>query len=222
MGSPRSAGRERRWRSTALGSTPGAWISGCSGRMGFVVRQPAAHYSDSRNNGMVEKTLALAPREEIFAHTGILQFMQINPLIQLYAMRVWQGDPALDSARTLLMMPDLFNYWLTGVARSEVTIASTSQFYNPREKRWATGAVRPTGALRLADKLPPLSSAPGTFCSDLWLRPSREAAGLLTPLRCLPPAATILRRRLWRLLLRGPRLALYQLRDLVSHGRRAR
>jgi len=48
------------------------------------------------------------------------------------------GDPALASARTLLMMPDLFNYWLTGVARCELTIASTSQFYNPREKRWAT------------------------------------------------------------------------------------
>ncbi len=36
------------------------------------------------------------------------------------------------------MMPDLFNYWLTGVARAELTIASTSQFYNPRAKRWAT------------------------------------------------------------------------------------
>jgi len=36
------------------------------------------------------------------------------------------------------MMPDLFNYWLTGVAKSEVTIASTSQFYNPKSQRWAS------------------------------------------------------------------------------------
>src|SRR5260370_2482223 len=84
---------------------------------------------------MLEKVLGIIPREEIFAHTGI-QFMQINSLIQLYAMKA-AADPALESARTLLMMPDLFNYWLTGVARNEVTIASTSQFYNPREKRWA-------------------------------------------------------------------------------------
>ena len=79
--------------------------------------------------------LSIVPREEIFAQTGI-QFMQINSLVQLYAMKA-AGDPALESARTLLMMPDLFNYWLTGVARNELTIASTSQFYNPREKRWA-------------------------------------------------------------------------------------
>ena len=35
---------------------------------------------------MVEKVLGIVPREEIFAHTGI-QFMQINTLVQLYAMR---------------------------------------------------------------------------------------------------------------------------------------
>ncbi len=35
-------------------------------------------------------------------------------------------------------MPDLFNYWLTGVARAERTIASTSQFYNPRTRAFAT------------------------------------------------------------------------------------
>ena len=52
---------------------------------------------------MLEKVLSLVPREEIFAQTGI-QFMQINTLIQLYAMKA-AGDPALASARTLLMMP---------------------------------------------------------------------------------------------------------------------
>ena len=52
---------------------------------------------------------------EVFRQTGI-QFMQINSLYQFYAMKV-TGSPALETARTLLFMPDLFNYWLTGVAR---------------------------------------------------------------------------------------------------------
>ena len=42
-------------------------------------------------------------------------------------------------------MPDLFNYWLTGVQRAEVSIASTSQFYNPVEKRWATEVLNKLG-----------------------------------------------------------------------------
>jgi rhamnulokinase len=93
------------------------------------------HYRDSRNNGMVEAICAAVPREQIFAHTGI-QFMQLNSLCQLYAMKL-AGSPAFQIAKTLLFMPDLFNYWLTGVAKAELTIASTSQFYDPARRRWA-------------------------------------------------------------------------------------
>jgi len=105
------------------------------GRDGALLENPR-HYRDARNRGIPEKVFAKVPRREIFAQTGI-QFMQINTLYQLYAMKL-AGSPALECARRLLMMPDLFHYWLTGVARSELTIASTSQFYNPQKKRWAT------------------------------------------------------------------------------------
>src|SRR6266849_5742032 len=53
---------------------------------GALVDNPR-HYRDSRNNGMLEKTFAVVPREEIFAETG-LQFMQINSLYQLHAMKL--------------------------------------------------------------------------------------------------------------------------------------
>jgi rhamnulokinase len=39
-------------------------------------------------------------------------------------------------------MPDLFNYWLTGVAKSEATIASTTQFFDPREMNWAMDMLK--------------------------------------------------------------------------------
>lgn len=128
------AGRDRRLALDGIGIDTWGVDFGLLGADGSLCGNPR-HYRDSRNNGVLEKVLSMVPREEIFAQTGI-QFMQINSLVQLYAMKT-AGDPALVSARTLLMMPDLFNYWLTGVARNELTIASTSQFYNPREKRWA-------------------------------------------------------------------------------------
>ncbi|MEP7200901.1 MAG: rhamnulokinase family protein, partial [Chloroflexota bacterium] len=94
------------------------------------------HYRDRRTDGMMLEAFRVVPRPEIFAQTGV-QFMPINTLYQLLAMSRAQS-PALQSAATLLMMPDLFNFWLTGRKVSEFTIASTTQCYNPRERRWAT------------------------------------------------------------------------------------
>ena len=54
----------------------------------------------------------VVPREQIFAHTG-LQFMQFNTLYQLWAMRL-ANSPLLDMAESMLMMPDLFHWLLTG------------------------------------------------------------------------------------------------------------
>ncbi len=93
------------------------------------------HYRDSRNDGMMERAMEIVPRQEIFQHTG-LQFMQFNTLYQLLAMKL-SGSPLLDMAETLLMVPDLFHWLLTGVKCNEMTEASTSQFYNPVEGRWA-------------------------------------------------------------------------------------
>lgn len=94
------------------------------------------HYRDARTNGIFEKAWAIVPREEIFRHTG-LQFMQFNTLYQLLAMKL-AGSPLLGAARTLLMIPDVFHWLLTGAKCNEMTEASTSQFYNPVERRWAT------------------------------------------------------------------------------------
>jgi rhamnulokinase len=101
------------------------------------------HYRDSRTNGMLEKAFALVGREEIFRHTG-LQFMQLNTLYQLLAMKLG-GSPLLDAAKTFLMMPDLFHWLMTGVKCNEMTEASTSQFYDPRQGGWATALLEQFG-----------------------------------------------------------------------------
>jgi len=107
------------------------------------------HYRDCRTDGMLERALALVPRDEIFAQTGV-QFMQINSLYQLLAMKL-SDSPVLAAANRLLMMPDLFHWLLTGVKANEFTNATTTQFYNPLQNAWAAPLLEqlglPTGML---------------------------------------------------------------------------
>jgi rhamnulokinase len=77
--------------------------------------------------------------------------MQINSLYQLLAMKL-RGDPALDAAAALLMIPDLLNFWFTGVKACEFSDATTTQFYDPRQRDWARPLLAklglPTGMLQ--------------------------------------------------------------------------
>lgn len=122
----------------------------------------AYHYRDNRTAGMVEGAFRRVPHEEIFAQTGI-QFMQINTLYQLLAMVV-QESPQLTIADTLLMMPDLFNYWLTGRKVSERTIASTSQCLNPQTGDWTRSLVE---KLSIPSHIFPEIVKPGTVLGEL-------------------------------------------------------
>jgi rhamnulokinase len=101
------------------------------------------HYRDPRTDGTIEAACEITPRKEIYNQTGI-QIMQINALFQLFAMR-HANDPILQIARTLLTMPDLLNFWLTGRKANEFTISTTTQCYNPREKRWASELLTALG-----------------------------------------------------------------------------
>ncbi len=166
-----AAGRDRKLKLEGVGVDTWGVDFGLFAADGSLVDNPR-HYRDARNNGMLEKLFAAVPKEEIFAHTGI-QFMQLNSLCQLYAVKL-AGSPALAVARRLLFMPDIFNYWLTGVAKAELTIASTSQFYNPTKRRWATELLDKLG---LSASVLPEIVPPGTMLGPL-LPEVAEAAGL--------------------------------------------
>ena len=107
---------------------------GLVGRNDTLLGHPY-HYRDKFTDGMMEEAFKRVPREEIFQRTGI-QFMKLNTLYQLLAMSL-ANSPLLDVAETLLMMPDLFNFLLTGKRFAEFTIATSTQFYDPREKNWS-------------------------------------------------------------------------------------
>ena len=103
-------------------------------RKGDLIGNPF-HYRDVRTQGMPEAVFERVSRETVYAQTGI-QIMALNSLYQLFAM-VQADSPALSIAKTFLNMPDLFNYFLTGVMANEFTISSTTQCYNPVSKDWA-------------------------------------------------------------------------------------
>jgi rhamnulokinase len=93
------------------------------------------HYRDPHTEGVMDDAFTHMPREALFDHTGV-QFMRFNSLYQLIALQR-DRSPALEHARSLLFIPDLFHFWLTGVKVNEVTIASTSQLYDPLERGWS-------------------------------------------------------------------------------------
>ena len=101
------------------------------------------HYRDSRTDGIMERVFEKISREAIFEATGI-QFLQLNTLIQLVAM-VEAHSPQLEVAQTLLMMPDLLNFWLTGRKANEFSDATTSQCYDPRAGTWAYAMLEQLG-----------------------------------------------------------------------------
>jgi rhamnulokinase len=93
-----------------------------------------SHYRDELVRGAMEEVLQIIPRPEIFARTGC-QFMPINTLYQLFALRQARAE-TLERADTLLLIPDLLRYYLTGEATTESTIASTTQFLNVANGDW--------------------------------------------------------------------------------------
>jgi rhamnulokinase len=91
------------------------------------------HYRDDRTAGMAEKVWARVSEADLYAVTGIQQL----PFNTIYQLTAAAGSPQLAAARTLLLIPDLLAYWLTGVAGAERTNASTTQLYDARRAEWA-------------------------------------------------------------------------------------
>ena len=107
---------------------------GLLGSSGELLGNPV-HYRDERNNGMMDEAFRMVPKKEIYQLTGT-QFMSFNTLFQLLAMKQ-SHSPILEKAKTLLLTPDLLNYFLTGEKTSEFSIASTTQMLDWNTMDWA-------------------------------------------------------------------------------------
>jgi len=137
-------------------------------------------YRDSRTQAAPDEFFARVPLARVYQLTGI-QVMSFNSLFQLYVM-ARDGSPLLGAADSLLMIPDLLNYLLTGVPRTEFTIGTTSQLYNPRTKAWEPELFE---ALGVSTDIMGEIIAPGTE-----LGPLRASVGQETGMEGVPVIAT--------------------------------
>ena len=153
---------------------------GLVGRGETLLGNPV-HYRDPRTEGMMEAAFGLVPRERIYEITG-LQFLPINTLYQLMALKA-RGSPLLEVAESLLMIPDLFGWLLTGRRAAERTNASTTQLLDPRAGTWSEELCR---ALGLDRSILPELINPGTELGPLR-RSVAEELGIVGPLRVLVP-----------------------------------
>jgi len=148
-------------------------------RAGELVQKPV-HHRDRRTEGAMEAVFSRVPARELYERTGI-QLLEVNSVFQLWAMAA-AGDPALDAAETLLMIPDLFHYWLSGVRAAEFTAATTSQCFDPRRGEWATDLLE---RLDVPGRLFPEVVQPGTVLGPLRDEVA-EATGLAGALVVTP------------------------------------
>ncbi|MFE7577952.1 rhamnulokinase family protein [Streptomyces sp. NPDC057521] len=129
---------------------------------GALTGQPF-HYRDARTHGVAARAVwPRVPAAELYRITG-LQHLPFNTVHQLAAAA---GSAQLRSAKTLLMMPDLFTYWLTGSLGAEETNASTTGLFDAHTGTWSARVLDALGID--AGLLPPLR-APG------------DPAGMLLP-----------------------------------------
>jgi rhamnulokinase len=116
-------------------------------------------YRDGRTAGIPDRVRAMVSDEELYDVTGV-QHLPFNTIYQLLA------DPVLDRAATMVLVPDLLGFWLTGQIGAEATNASTTGLYDVRHRAWAG---------RLADRV----GLPAGLLPPLW-RPG-DIVGKLLP-----------------------------------------
>lgn len=102
-------------------------------RDGNLLGNPV-HMRDTRTEDVLPWVFERISERALFERTGVGAH-PINTLFQLASM-VRDGSPQLDAAHTLLTMPNLINYWLTGEKLSEFTHTTTTQCYSPFKADW--------------------------------------------------------------------------------------
>ncbi len=109
---------------------------------GTIVRIPYA-YRDPQVVEAMHDFHRIIPPEKIYSLTGI-SMQPFNSLYHLHAMRR-SNDLALASGRRVMFIPDLLNYLLSGVKKTEFSFATTSQLYNPFKGEWEDDLLKAVG-----------------------------------------------------------------------------
>ncbi|MCC8190673.1 MAG: rhamnulokinase [Planctomycetes bacterium] len=150
-------------------------------KTGHLLANPVSH-ADSRTSGAPERMFQVIPERSLYQRTGILSRREVT-LFQLYSMAL-ANSPLLDKAVTMLMIPDLVSYFLSGAPVQEYTVATTTGMYDAESMDWSRDII-------LSAKIPPGMMpeivAPGTVIGPIL---DAVAAGCgLGPTPVIAPAS---------------------------------
>ena len=120
------------------------------------------HYRDSRTDNIHMEAYKKITKEKLYEITG-LQYLQFNTIFQLYSL-ILQRSRIFENAGTLLMTPDLLNYFLTGIKKTEYTIASTTSLIDAKKRAWSNELF---DILGIPDKLFTEIVTPGNILGGL-------------------------------------------------------
>ena len=145
---------------------------------GNLLENPV-HYRDARTAGMLEKSFGKMDKDRFYQITGS-QFMEINTVFQLLAL-LEKRPGLLEGTSRLLLMPDLFNYYLCGAQVSEYSIASTTQMLDARTKMWSKEVLESLGIPeRILGGIVPCGTRLGFIkngiCQELGIEPMEVIA----------------------------------------------
>ena len=121
---------------------------------------PVCAYRSDRTNKAIDEVHRIIPFEKLYKSSGE-QFQHFNTVYQLYVDKL---SGKLDGATDFLMMPEFFNFLLTGKKMKEYTNATTGALVNVKTGEFDKETIKKLG---LPERLfPPLHFA-GEFVGDL-------------------------------------------------------
>jgi len=139
------------------------------------------HYRDERTDGAFERIFPKVSQQAIFESTGI-QFMELNTLYQLHEDAEDRRE-LLEASDGFLNIADYFNWLMSGTRKAEVSLASTTQLYNPRSGEWARDIAEQAGIPghlfpEIADSGTPLGPLRTELADELRLTGTQVVSGL--------------------------------------------
>ena len=127
-----------------------------------LLMEPVYHYRDERTRTTIQDMNSVMNTYELFRLTGC-QCNRTYTLPQLYSYRA-ENSAVLYNASSMLLLPDLLGYFLTGVKTTEMTIAGTSCLMENRQENWSIEVARRFG---IPEKLYTEIVEPRTFKGNL-------------------------------------------------------
>lgn len=128
---------------------------GLVGNKGELMGLPLSYRDSALDEDNMNKVLSLlgggsaeTGDKKLFDETGIAS-LSYNTVYKL--MFIKENMPyLLENAKSLLFLPNLFEYFFSGVEHEEYSISSTSQLYRVKEREWAYDVMNQLG---LPDKI---------------------------------------------------------------------